>query len=136
MGQRGSFPLGNTYAKDGNGSGRPKGTGSIRNAEVEGRAMEKIRKWMGDAVEEEVGGWDEAFKVIARRAFVDANAKTGLVGEYRYVKLMLAYAFGQPATTVEMHHTNTVDLFKAMMEQQMAEVQAEQEVTVDGEVSQ
>ena len=109
------------------GPGRPK---LPKNRDIDDLALEKIHTWFGDAIIKELGGIEEMFEALVRRAFKDVNTRTGIAGNYHDTALIFSYMFGKPVTKIESKHTNEVEMFKAMMQESLAEAN-----TIDVEFS-
>lgn len=101
-----------------------------KNRDIDDLALERVQNWFGDAIVEEMGGMDEMFRALVRRAFKDVNERTGIAGNYHDTQLIFSYLFGKPVTRIESKHTNVVDMFQAMMQESLAEAE-----TIDGELA-
>ena len=103
-----------------NPDGRPK---LPKNRDINELALERVQQWFSSAIDEELGGMDEMFKILVHRAFVAKNEKTGIAGNYHDTQMIFSYLFGKPVTRIESKHTNMVDMFQAMMQESLEEAE-------------
>ena len=62
-----------------------------RNREIHQEALKQVQIWLGEAIEDELGGMDAMFRALIRRAFIIENRKTGIPGNFQDTKLVLEY---------------------------------------------